>query len=69
MARTDRSRIEVFPVEGGFALRRFDKYGRRAWAPEKVFTRRNNTRREALRLRRDKQLGDIPIISVDVVRA
>jgi hypothetical protein len=65
MARTDRSRIEVFPVEGGFALRRFDKYGRRAWAPEKVFTRRNNT----LRLRRDKQLGDIPIISVDVVRA
>lgn len=64
MARTDRSRIEVFPVEGGFKMQRFDKYGRKAASTDKVFTLRNNTRREARKICKEKNLGNIPIVSV-----
>jgi hypothetical protein len=66
--RTDRSRIEVYPMENGsgYGLRRFDKYGRKAAAPQKVYTRRNNARRVALQFRRLKMLGEIPIISMDL---
>lgn len=64
MARTDRSRIEVFPVgTQGFRLQRFDKYGRKMAANLKVFTRRNNARREALKIVRGQNLK-MPILSV-----
>lgn len=67
MARNDRSRIEVYPVPGGFKMQRYDKYGRKAASTDKVFTLRNNTRREARNICAAKNLGTIPIVSVDQV--
>jgi hypothetical protein len=63
MARNDRSRFEVFPVEGGFKLQRYDKFGRKKASTDKVFSRRNNARRDAIRICR-KEGVTVPILSV-----
>jgi hypothetical protein len=63
MARNDRSRFEVFPVEGGFKLQRYDKFGRKKASTDKVFSRRNNARRDAIKISR-KEGVTIPILSV-----
>lgn len=69
MARTDRSRIEVFPVKGGFRLQRFDRYGRKLAANRKVYSRRNNCRREAIKILRAQfgRMNAMPIVSVERV--
>jgi hypothetical protein len=63
MARSNRSRFEVFPVDGGFRLQEFDKFGREVKSPDKIFGRRNNCRRECIRISRAKGIT-IPIQNV-----
>lgn len=68
MARSDRTRFEVIRVKRNgstrYAWKLFDKYGRLRTKSAGSFSRVNNTRRDAIRTRRAKALGEhVPIVN------
>lgn len=63
--RNDRSRFEVTPDGDRFTWTLYDKYGRVRTRARTSFSRVNNTRRDALRVRKEKGLGKrVPIVNV-----